>query len=131
MAGLTEHELHHKILDKLREGEDPKPFVIEWCTPQCTSAKETLSRCERGLKIIKAADPEKTCLFRYRQWVECVENCVQPRIWHNLKGVDVGQLNWLFEGAFAMRWLFLPLWPLSRIFLGMKRVQMIEGDPLE
>lgn len=131
MAGLTESELHHKILETLKEGEDPKPFVVEWCIPGCTDYKEMLGRCERALKIIKSADPEKTCLYRYRQWFECVENCAQPRIWHNLKGVNVGELNWLFEGAWAMRWLLLPLWPLSRILVGMKRINMIEGDPLE
>jgi hypothetical protein len=131
MANLTESELHHKVLETLKLGEDPKSFVLDWCKPGCTKYHDMVSRCERALKIIRLADPEKTCLYRYRQWVECVENCAQPRIWHNLKGVDVGQLNWVFEGVYAMRWLLLPLWPVHRILQGMKRVQMIEGDPLE
>lgn len=79
MAELSEAELKQKVIDTLKEGDDPKSFVLAWCKPSCTDYDDMVKRCESALKIIRTADPEKTCLFRFRQWVECVENCTQPK----------------------------------------------------
>lgn len=52
MAGLSESELHAKIIESLAKGEDPKPFVKDWCIPGCVEYKEMLGRCERALRIV-------------------------------------------------------------------------------
>jgi len=132
MAEMSEKELHHKIVETLKEGEDPKPFVLDWCKPKCPESKAILERCEEALKIIKGVDAEKTCLFRYRQWVECVENCTQPKIMHNLKSAEGrGKLDGVFDTVWAMRYLLFPLYPLVRLAIGFKRVEAISGQPIE
>ena len=132
MAELSEQQLHDKIISTLKEGEDPKPFVIPWCLPQCTENKDMLSRCEAALKIVQSADPEKTCLFRYRQYIECVENCVQPKIFYHLHSShNRGKLDGFFDTVWAMRYLFAPLYPLVRVAIAMKRVNSVEGQPIE
>mmetsp|Transcript_7583 Transcript_7583/g.14222 ORF Transcript_7583/g.14222 Transcript_7583/m.14222 type:complete len:138 (-) Transcript_7583:3695-4108(-) len=88
-------------VSELERGIDPKPKWIEYCKPSCEEEHEVLKRCERGLKIIQAADPEKSCLFRYRQWVECVENCVQPKVFYHLKGANRrGPVDWFKAKGF-------------------------------
>lgn len=130
MAELSEHELHEKIVETLKEGNDPKEFVIEWCKPKCTYDLHRLTNCEEGLRILKASDPEKTCMYRYRQWFECVENCTQPKIFHNLKSIH-RRLDPFFDFIWQFRWIGLPLYPLLRIAIGMKRINMLEGQPIE
>ena len=49
---LNEHRLAPHIAKpdviaaKLREGEDPKPEVLDICKPQCVHWKSKLERCE-------------------------------------------------------------------------------------
>jgi hypothetical protein len=129
---ISEDDLHHKIIDALKEGEDPKELVQAWCRPLCLDEKAKVERCEAALRIVKSADPEKSCLYRYARWAECMENCVQPRIWHNLKGAsDVRKLDGFIDTAWTLRYLMLPLWPLHCILHGLKRTQIIEADPVE
>ena len=126
---MSEDDLHHKIIDTIKAGEDPKEFVLEWCKPLCLNWKDKVTRCEAGLKIIKSADPEKSCIYRYRQWTECVENCVQPKIWHVLKGAsDKRKLDGMFDAVWPLRYLFVPLYPVYSIATGLARTQVIEGD---
>ena len=81
--------------NSLQRGEDPKEKWLQYCKPSCLESQHILKRCEEGLKIVKSADPEKTCLFRYRQWVECLENCAQPKVFYHLKGPSRrGPLDW-------------------------------------
>lgn len=132
MADLTEDQLHHKVLETLKKGEDPKSFVIEFCKPQCLDYKGMLERCEAALKIIKGVDGEKKCTFRFRQWVECVENCTQPKIFYHLKDAhNRGKLDGVFDTVWMMRWFLLPLYPLLPVLLGLKRVNILEGNPIE
>ena len=72
----------------LKEGEDPKPMVLEECKPQCTYYKEKLERCEAQLERIIKVDPTKTCIYPMRDWVTCVEACTQPLIHNQLKGTE-------------------------------------------
>merc|ERR1712045_887801 len=60
----------------IERGEDPKENWINYCKPHCEHSEKQLKRCEAGLRIVSSKDPEKTCIYRYRQWIECVENCV-------------------------------------------------------
>ena len=76
----------HSRLNGLQRGEDPKEKWIEFCKPSCKHEREVVKRCEQALKIVKSFEPDKSCIFRYRQWVECIEECVQPKIFYNLKG---------------------------------------------
>ncbi|CAG9333413.1 unnamed protein product [Blepharisma stoltei] len=132
MADLSEDQLHHKVLETLQKGEDPKPFVLEWCKPKCLDYKAMVERCEAALKIIKGVDSEKKCIFRFRQWVECVENCAQPKIFYHLKDAhNRGRLDPFFDKVWMLRWALLPLYPILPILLGMKRVNVLEGQPIE
>ena len=129
MAELSEHDLHEKVIEALKEGNDPKELVIQWCKPHCTFDFQRLSNCEEGLRILKASDPEKTCMYRFRQWFECVENCVQPKIFENLHGIH-RKLDPVFDVMWELRWLGLPFYPLMKIAVGMKRVNVLEGQPI-
>ena len=105
---------------------------MSWCKPKCLDDEARLSRCEEALKILNGADPDKSCLYRYRQWFECVENCVQPQIFYHLHSAhDRGKLDGVFNTIWAMRYLFAPLYPIVRIAIGFKRVNAIEGQPVE
>ena len=70
----------------LKEGEDPKPLLLEECKPQCTYWKDKLTRCESALEAIIKINPTKTCLYPMRDYVTCVEACTQPLIQNQLKG---------------------------------------------
>ncbi len=72
----------------LKEGEDPKPRVLEECKPLCKFWKDKLDRCESQLEIIVKVNPTKTCLYPMRDWVTCVEACAQPVIHNSLVGTD-------------------------------------------
>mmetsp|Transcript_144666 Transcript_144666/g.204623 ORF Transcript_144666/g.204623 Transcript_144666/m.204623 type:complete len:87 (-) Transcript_144666:69-329(-) len=74
-------------------GQDPKEMVIESCKPQCTFWEKKLQRCEDALKNLSAADPEKSCMYPLRDFVTCVEGCVQPKIHRSLKGTEGGFLS--------------------------------------
>mmetsp|Transcript_62723 Transcript_62723/g.71989 ORF Transcript_62723/g.71989 Transcript_62723/m.71989 type:complete len:105 (+) Transcript_62723:475-789(+) len=77
------------VKSMLERGEDPKEMLMEYCMPQCPEEKARLQRCEDQLAAVIAVDPTKSCLYRYRQWVTCVEKCVQPKIFQHLKGTEV------------------------------------------
>lgn len=94
-TGLIEYPLSrfhprypNSRINGLQRGEDPKEKWIEFCKPSCHNEHEVVKRCEKALKIIKNYEADKSCLFRYRQWVECIENCVQPKIFYNLQGAS-------------------------------------------
>lgn len=71
-------------LTMLERGIDPKPMLIEFCEPMCVFWKDKLTRCERKLEKIIKVNPTKSCLYPMRDWVTCVEACVQPKIFNNL-----------------------------------------------
>ena len=70
----------------LKQGEDPKPQVLEECKPQCKFFKDKLTRCENALEVIIKVNPTKTCLYAMRDYATCTEACVQPLIHNNLVG---------------------------------------------
>lgn len=85
----------HSRKNGLQRGEDPKPKWLEYCKPSCHEQHQKVKRCEQALKIVRSNDPEKSCLFRYRQWVECVETCAQNKIFPHLKGPSrQGPMDW-------------------------------------
>ena len=71
----------------IKEGQDPKPLLLEECKPQCNFWKERLERCEAKLEHVIKLYPTRTCLYSYRDYATCVEACVQPQIHNNLVGV--------------------------------------------
>lgn len=68
----------------LDRGIDPKPMLLEFCEPMCVFWKEKLERCEDKLEQIIKINPSKSCLYPMRDWITCVEACVQPKIFENL-----------------------------------------------
>jgi ubiquinol-cytochrome c reductase subunit 6 len=60
----------------LSRGQDPKDMLIAHCDPDCKFFKEKLTRCENVLKNLTGADPEKSCMYRLRDYVTCIESCV-------------------------------------------------------
>ena len=72
-------------LNMLDRGIDPKPVLLELCNPMCVYWKEKLERCEKKLEKIIKVNPTKSCMYPMRDWVTCVESCVQPKIFNNLK----------------------------------------------
>lgn len=74
----------------LERGVDPKPYLIEFCEPGCVFWKEKLDRCESKLENVIKINPSKTCLPPMRDWITCVDSCVNPKIFNNLKrGRDI------------------------------------------
>ena len=76
------------VSSMLAAGEDPKPLVLEECKPACQKWKDKLQRCETQLEKIIKINPTKTCLYPMRDYVTCVEACVQPVIHNELKGTQ-------------------------------------------
>ena len=76
------------VKQMLRDGENPKPLVLEECKPQCKYWKGKLDRCEEKLEVIVKINPTKTCLYPMRDYVTCVEACTQPMIHNNLIGTE-------------------------------------------
>jgi len=74
------------VKEMLKNGEDPKPLVLEDCKPQCMYYKGKIERCEGKLEHIIKVDPTKTCLYAMRDWVNCVEACAQPLVHNQLEG---------------------------------------------
>lgn len=69
----------------LERGIDPKATLMEFCEPGCMFWKEKLQRCEQKLEQVIKINPSKSCVPPMRDWVTCVESCVQPKIFNNLK----------------------------------------------
>jgi ubiquinol-cytochrome c reductase subunit 6 len=76
------------VKEMLKNGEDPKPRVLEECKPLCTQWRAKLERCEQKLEHVVKINPTKTCMYPYRDWVTCVEACVQPIIHNALVGAE-------------------------------------------
>ena len=74
------------VKQMLKDGEDPKPLLLEECKPLCQFYKDKLTRCEEALESIIKVNPTKTCLYPMRDYATCVEACVQPIIHNNLEG---------------------------------------------
>merc|ERR1711935_734536 len=74
----------------LERGEDPKELLIEFCRPQCTFWENKLKRCESALQNMVNADPTKSCMYPLRDYVTCIDACVQPKIQTNLVGQKSG-----------------------------------------
>ena len=74
------------VKQMLKDGEDPKPLVLEECKPQCKMYKDKLTRCEDALEAIIKVNPTKTCLYPMRDYATCVEACAQPLVHNNLEG---------------------------------------------
>ena len=72
----------------LKEGEDPKPELLDYCKPKCEYWKAKLERCEAKLEKIIKINPTKTCMYPMRDYVTCVEACAQPIIHNKLVGTD-------------------------------------------
>tara|TARA_B110000914_G_C15095142_1_gene279120 strand:+ start:57 stop:377 length:321 start_codon:yes stop_codon:yes gene_type:complete len=70
------------ILDR---GIDPKPKLIDFCSQGCIYWKEKLQRCEKKLPDALTINPSKSCLYPMRDWVICVDACVNPKIFDNLQ----------------------------------------------
>ena len=66
-------EKSKNILDR---GIDPKPILMDFCTPGCKFWREKLERCESKLEEVIKINPSKSCLYPMRDWVTCVEACV-------------------------------------------------------
>ena len=79
-------KLEIAIAESLKNGEDPKPLVLDDCKEQCTYWKGKLERCETALEVIIKVNPGKTCMYPMRDYVTCVEACTQPMIHNQLKG---------------------------------------------
>jgi ubiquinol-cytochrome c reductase subunit 6 len=76
----------------LEKGQDPKDYLIEICRPQCTALQQKLQRCEKALKNMTDADPELSCMYPLRDWVTCVDACVQPKIHSQLVGNEANPI---------------------------------------
>ena len=76
------------VKQMLKEGENPKPQLIEECKPHCKFWKEKLERCEAALEHIIKVNPTKTCMYPMRDYITCVEACAQPIIHNQLVGTD-------------------------------------------
>lgn len=82
-------------MTELEKGKDTKPRWVKYCKPSCMAQEQMLRRCENALSIVSRSDPEKTCLYRYRNWFECIENCAAPKVFYHLKGSSRrGPLDW-------------------------------------
>ncbi len=75
-----------KIKSMLEQGQDPKDWLIGICDNNCVSQRNRLARCEKVLKEMESADATKSCLYPFRDWVTCVDACVQPKIQSQLVG---------------------------------------------
>ncbi len=78
------------VKEMLARGEDPKEMMIEVCRPKCMHWQEKLKRCEIKLQNMEEADPEKSCMYPLRDWVTCIDGCVQPNIQKHLVGQEKG-----------------------------------------
>ena len=77
-----EPEYVHQML---KDGKDPKDKLIQDCSPLCMHWKDKLTRCEKKLEKIIKVNPTKSCLYPMRDWVTCVDACVNTTIFHHLK----------------------------------------------
>ena len=86
-------EIRGTVREMIEKGQDPKDYLIEVCRPQCTALQQKLQRCEKALKNMTNADPELSCMYPLRDWVTCVDSCVQPKIHSQLVGNESGFIS--------------------------------------
>ena len=79
-------DVRSTVRGMLEKGQDPKEYLIEVCRPQCNNWQAKLQRCETALKNMTNADPELSCMYPLRDWVTCIDGCVQPKIHSELVG---------------------------------------------
>jgi len=72
----------HSMLDR---GIDPKPILMDFCSKGCVYQREKLERCESKLDEVVKLNPSKSCLYPMRDWITCVDACVNPKIFDNLE----------------------------------------------
>ena len=77
LFGVIMSDIRGTIRDMLQKGQDPKDYLIEICRPQCSALQQKLQRCETALKNMSNADPELSCMYPLRDWVTCIDACVQ------------------------------------------------------
>jgi len=73
------------VKEMLKEGKDPKDKLIEYCSPNCHYWQEKLDRCQLKYEHMKNINPTKSCLYPMRDLITCIDACVNPMIFHNLK----------------------------------------------
>lgn len=73
------------VQEMLKEGKDPKDKLIAECSPYCTYFKDKLTRCEMKLEQVIKLNPSKSCTYPMRDWVTCIDSCVNTTIFHHLK----------------------------------------------
>ena len=79
---------------RLWRGEDSKPDFISYCNLNCLSWKIQYEDCEKARKDPKAIKKASTCLLMYREYMECLEQCVQPKVVNNLYGINSRYHSW-------------------------------------
>ena len=75
-------------VSKLMRGEDPKSDFIPYCNLMCKGLGDAYAECERARKDPTLQQKSTTCLYLYREYLECVEGCVQPKVVNNLYGTN-------------------------------------------
>lgn len=73
------------VEEMLKAGKDPKDKLIQDCSPNCVFWKDKLERCEDKLDYMIKLNPSKSCLYPARDWITCVDQCVNSIIFHHLK----------------------------------------------
>lgn len=79
---VSEPDFVHEML---KNGKDPKDKLISHCSNHCTYWKDKLTKCESKLDQVIKVNPSKSCMYPMRDWVTCVDSCVNPMIFHHLK----------------------------------------------
>jgi ubiquinol-cytochrome c reductase subunit 6 len=73
------------VKEMLEQGKDPKDKLIAECTPKCEYWKDKLERCEMKLEQVLKLNPSKSCLYPMRDYITCIDACVNPMIFHHLR----------------------------------------------
>ncbi|EAR82442.3 ubiquinol-cytochrome C reductase hinge protein (macronuclear) [Tetrahymena thermophila SB210] len=89
---MSSGDLPSATLSMIQQGQDPKELVLQHCKPNCLHWEQKLKRCEAKLRELVNADPEMSCMYPLRDWVTCVEACVQPQIISQLVGAQKGRI---------------------------------------
>eukprot|EP00826_Nyctotherus_ovalis_P005285 TRINITY_DN1118_c0_g1_i17.p3 TRINITY_DN1118_c0_g1~~TRINITY_DN1118_c0_g1_i17.p3 ORF type:complete len:112 (-),score=48.79 TRINITY_DN1118_c0_g1_i17:42-377(-) len=80
-------------LPKAKRGEDPKSDFIPYCTLQCNDWKKAYENCEKVRTNPHASTRPNTCVYLYKEMLECIEGCVQPKVLNELYGINAKYHN--------------------------------------
>ena len=69
------------------------------CKPKCKLWEDKLKRCEAKLQDLIKINPTKTCLYRMRDWVTCVE------AWKIAKGLYIVPVLFAYTPIIGGDWL--------------------------